>query len=367
MILPTLIKAPLSDNKTKLLRQNPAPFRYYTATTTHHYLYLSQNPTFARAEAWLARYRDVEGGWGVIEHINDDQFFIMFVSNNDLLVTDEGDIDTLMRDYDVLVQRYHAQLFWCAPQHARMQGEIVAPLSDVELTPFALTSSSRRTPLIKSGAIVLSAIIGFSGWLMLSQPAPPSNVTPVDPYLAYRTTVSHATSAHDGVKQAVILSGIAATVPDGWQVVSITLDDKATTLTVNRQAEGQRPVIAAWLAQHPELSGYSHLSLNTLTITLPVRETLTAWQDHLMPSAIPLSSLTDTFVALGWTVTPPVKDSGLLTTTSTFSIKKQTDLAALLSLDGILKQLPVSATATLTPDRSLWSVAITFTFYGAST
>ncbi|WP_318452314.1 hypothetical protein [Photobacterium leiognathi] len=367
MILPTLIKAPLSDNKTKLLRQHNAPFRYYTATTSHHYLYISQTRSFARAEAWLARYRDVEGGWGVIEHINDDQFFIMFVSNNELLVTDEGDIDTLMRDYDVLLQRYHAQLFWCAPQHALMQGEIVEPLSEVELTPFALTPSLRRTPLIVGGAIVLSALLGFAGWLMLSQPAPPSNVTPVDPYLAYRTAVSHTSSAHDGLKQAVTLSAIAATVPQGWQVVSITLDNATATLTVNRLSEGQRPVITTWLAQHPELSGYRHLSLNTLTITLPVRETLTAWQDHLMPSTIPLTSLTDTFIALGWTVTPPVKDGGLLTTMSTFSIKKQTDLAALLSLDGILKQLPVSAKATLTPAGHLWDVAITFTFYGAST
>lgn len=364
MNIPVLIKAPLSEKKSKLLRGKTLPYQYYIARDKHHYLYLSQSPSYARSEAWLARLKDISSDydWGLIEHIEDQQYFIMFVSNNALLTTDEGNLDELLRDNAILLKRKGSQIFWCAPKQEKMIGEYVEPLSDNQLKPFALRRTLLKKKLLFVGLIPFVFII-WQG-IQKTQTTESTATPPVDPYLDYRLAINGTSSAHSGLHQAANLATLSATIPQGWRIDSIFLNNGMTTLKVKRESGGERPDIRKWLSLHTDLKPFSQLTIDTLTINIPIKETLSSWQNRLMPSTLPLESMTDVLVALGWSfISPPMSNSRF---TTTFTVQKQTDLTEILKLKNILKQLPISATANLTPIEQFWNIKITFTFYGAS-
>ncbi|WP_305843097.1 hypothetical protein [Photobacterium leiognathi] len=166
---------------------------------------------------------------------------------------------------------------------------------------------------------------------------------------------------------ALSLGAIGSGLPYGWQFKTVSLQGDTINLTAERTPDGQRTVIMSWLKQYPQLLPYSQVSLESLSMTIPLLQTLQKWHDKIMPIEPSLSSVIDTQVALGWQMTDLTTDNGLVSITSRWTATKETALSELVSFHQMVSQLPVTITQLdITPSGTVgyFNIQIRFALMG---
>ncbi|TFZ62424.1 hypothetical protein E4T25_04305 [Photobacterium damselae subsp. piscicida] len=375
MNIATLFKASVQTiSKENFKRQHPSPYTYLIVRNGFYHLYTSQEPSFARSEAWLKKIQKTE--WGLIEPLEDGSLFFMFVGKGDIIKAQVGTFEHLdsvllercpiiyLVDDNKLAQRLEPA------QHQTLLTypvELISPLTPPELTPFAL-KKHKKLPVKSIAAIALLIALGGVGVYAYQEAIKPEPLPPpVDPYLAYRTAVTTAYSASEILNQAVSLGAIGMGLPYGWQLNQVTLDEGNILLTAQRTPKGQRAVILAWLGHHAKLQPYSQVSLDSLTIRIPIQQTLQDWRNKIMSTEPALSSIMDAQIALGWTVTEFSQDNGLVSITSRWRASKETSLSQLTTFSQMLSTLPVTVTQlTIKPTGRIgeFNIQLQFAFMG---
>lgn len=375
MNIATFFKASIQTvSKESFKRQHPSPYLYLTIRNGFYHLYTSQEPSFALAEAWLKKINSSE--WGLIEPLDNNQFFFMFVGKGDIIKAYVGSFEQLD---SVLLERCKVLYIVDSNQLAsslessqhqallKYHVEPLSPLTPPELAPFAL-KKHKKIPIKAISLLALLTILGIAGSYAYREATKPEPLPPpVDPYLAYRTTVNQSFFAPEILHNALSLGAIGSGLPYGWQFKTVSLQGDAINLTAERTSNGQRTVIMSWLKQHPQLLPYSQVSLDSLSITLPLLQTLQKWHNKIMPTEPSLSSVIDTQVALGWQMTELTTDNGLVSTTSHWTATKETALSELASFSQMVSQLPVTITKLdITPSGAVgyFKIQIRFAFMG---
>lgn len=361
-------------SKENFKRQHPSPYLYLTIRNGFYHLYTSQEPSFALAEAWLKKINGAE--WGLIEPLDNNQFFCMFVGKGDIIKAYVGGFEQLD---SVLLARCNVLYTVDSNQRASMLAssqhqallkyhvEPLSPLTPSELAPFAL-KKRKKIPIKTIALMAMVTSIGIAGsyayrGVTKPEPLPP----PVDPYLAYRTAVNQSLLAPEILHHALSLGAIGSGLPYGWQFKTVSLQGDTINLTAERTPDGQRTVIMSWLKQYPQLLPYSQVSLESLSITIPLLQTLQKWHDKIMPIEPSLSSVIDTQVALGWQMTDLTTDNGLVSITSRWTATKETALSELVSFHQMVSQLPVTITQLdITPSGTVgyFNIQIRFALMG---
>lgn len=354
MNIATFFKASTQTiSKESFKRQHPAPYIYLTIRHGFYALYTSQEPSYALAEAWLKKRNETDSHWGLIQPLEDGRLFSMFVNKGDVIKAQVGtfeQLDSVLLTRCLTVYLVEKKKLIALLDTSQHQGllhysvESLEPLTENELAPFAL-KKVKVVPTKTLIGLLIGALIGMGGFYLFSheqkKESPPP---PIDPYLAYRTAINQAYSIPEMLQKTLSLGTYGLTLPYGWQFKTLSLQDDMVTLAAIRTENGQRPVITAWLNQHEQLKPYSHITLDTLTINIPLQTTLAQWNNKIMATEPSLSSAIDTLVALGWKVTDLTNDNGIVSTTSRWMITKDTTLSELSIFNQIFEKLPVTIT-----------------------
>jgi hypothetical protein len=203
--------------------------------------------------------------------------------------------------------------------------------------------------------------------LLRAQPQPDPLTSPIDPYLAYRTAVSHALSAKEVLHNTVALGAYGLLLPTGWPLDSISLQGDTLTLSANRSPTGTQSVINQWLQLQTALTPFSTVTMETLTIRIPVRTTLSTWRDTIMPVGQSTSRLFDAQTTLGWTVHDVNPTLHRVSTSTQWSLTKTATLTDLTTLMDTVALQPISISSlTLTPTQPLgrYATELSLAFIG---
>lgn len=370
----THCKASISTiSKAQLKQQHPEPYSYLAIRQGFYHLYTCQEPNYALAEAWLKKITSTEAWWGLLQPCDDGRFFSMLVNNGDIItahVSTFDELDTVLLARCDIVYTVETVKTMSNPSHQPTfdyTTESIPPLTDKEIAPFALKKGATLLHKILIGTFISAVIVGGGYGLFHTAPPPAAPAVPIDPYLVYRTTVNHAHSAAEIIQQGIALGAISGTLPFGWQLDTVSLQGSVINVTAKRTLHGQRTVISEWIDQHPQLKPYADLSLNTLTINIPLQQTLAQWHDKIMRTEPSLSSVIDTLIALGWQVTKLTHDNGGWSVTSRWTTTKNTALTDLSTLQKICSSLPITITKfAMTPSGNigLFKIQLQFAFMG---
>ncbi|CAG23471.1 hypothetical protein [Photobacterium profundum] len=203
------------------------------------------------------------------------------------------------------------------------------------------------------GAVLL-AMCGGGYALLRPQSLPESPPSPLDPYLAYRTSVSQALSAKEILQNTVALGAYGLLLPTGWPLDTISLQGDNLTLTANRSPLGTQAVIKQWLQQQNALTPFSTVTIDTLTIRIPLSATLSAWRDTIMPVGQSTTRLFDAQTTLGWTVRDVIHTDHRVSTSIQWSLTKTAMLTDIATLINTVAMQPISISSlTLTPTQPL--------------
>lgn len=360
-------------SKESFKRQHPAPYCSLILRHGFYYLYTSQEPSYALAEAWLKQRGDTEAQWGLLQPLEDGRFFFMFAHQGDIIKAQVGtleQLDAVLLARCITIYAVDIPTLPTGDHQGLLNYSLtsLAPLLDNELAPFALKKanaiSTKAIATVLLGALLVA--VGLFAFLP-SKKAPDTLPSPVDPYLAYRTTVTSTYSASAILQQVFSLGAYGVTLPYGWQLKNVSLQNDNVSLIAERIHNGQRAVMTTWLNQHPQLKPYGVITLDTLTINVPLHRTLRQWQNKIMPVEPSLSSVVNAQVALGWTITEPVSDNGIVSITSSWTASKETALSELLLLRQMVSALPVTLTEIeITPNHAvgMFTFHLRFAFIG---
>ncbi|MGF1877460.1 hypothetical protein L4D77_19340 [Photobacterium frigidiphilum] len=344
-------------NKEKLQRDHPAKYAYSVTREGSISLYTSDEPATALAEAWLKKIGRQVDAWCLVEALNDHTVFFMFVSGDDVkkaITCEVNQLDT------VLLLRSDRVFLVNLPESTLGQygdcptATSLAPLTEAEYAPFDLKPvSTVRWRAVVVGAVLL-AMCGGGYALLRPQSLPESPVSPLDPYLAYRTSVSQALSAKEILQNTVALGAYGLLLPTGWPLDTISLQGDNLTLTANRSPLGTQAVIKQWLQQQNALTPFSTVTIDTLTIRIPLSATLSAWRDTIMPVGQSTTRLFDAQTTLGWTVRDVIHTDHRVSTSIQWSLTKTAMLTDIATLIDTVAMQPISISSlTLTPTQPL--------------
>lgn len=360
MQIPSLHKANTKNiSKETFKKQFSNTYSYLTTRNGFYTLYSSRVPSIALAEAWLHKIGSRDENWCLIESINDEECFFLFVSKNDVVQAYQCRISPV----ELLLIQRSKQVFTVG-NITQLPIDVTAietpPLTEDEQGPFAL-KTTKKWPIKTIVGVCTACCVAIVSVLALTpEPKPAVPPVPIDQYLAYRLAVNHAYSADEIFSQAVVLGGYGLSLPIGWRFHSIALQGDTLLLTANRTENGQRAVINAWLSQHPTLADYASVTLDSMTVVMPLRTTLQAWNDKIMPVEPSLTSVIDAFVALGWKISAVNHQDGIVSITTSWTADKVTTLSELSSLTHMVSILPIALSAmTLTPSAVFGQLTIT--------
>lgn len=373
MIIPTYHQGSVKTTSRKeMAKRFSKPYHYTVNRKGWICHYVSDSPAFAVAEAWLHAVTSTQSppsSWCLIEPIHDNHVFFLWVLDG---VVQEAKTCTTSSIEPVIVQRClqvyitDERLINHLPA-ATKDVKTLEPLTEDALKPFALkTGKPIDLHWLVLGGVVLMGLLAS----IMVQRSTSKNPPPVDPYIAYRLALNTATDASPAINAGVALGAYAVLLPDGWTLISIDLHGKAMVLSASRQASGERPVINAWVKQHASITAYSSVTLDTLRISLPLTASLNGWNNDIVSIEPTTTNIMDTFVSLGWTVSPPILGQGRISKDATFIVKKQgLYLHELQSIAKAIKDLPLSLIALQmkpTSENGLFHLSLTLRFIGAT-
>lgn len=360
MQIPSLHKASTKHiSKETFKKQFSETYSYLITRNGFYTLYSSRVPCIALAEAWLQKIGVRDENWCLIESINDEECFFLFVSKNDVVQAKQCHITPV----ELLLIQRSKQVFTVGNvTQLPIDVAIIEtpPLTEEEQRLFAL-KTTKKWPIKTLVGVFSACCVAIVSVLALTpEPKPIEQPVPIDRYLAYRLAVNNAFSADEIFRQAVVLGGYGLSLPIGWHFHSIALQGDTLILTANRTENGQRAVINTWLSQHPALADYATVTLDSMTVAMPLHTTLQVWNDKIMPVEPSLTSVIDAFIALGWKISSVHHVDGLVSITTSWTADKVTTLSELSSLTDMVSTLPISLSAmTLTPSTVFGQLTIT--------
>ncbi|MGF1872015.1 hypothetical protein [Photobacterium indicum] len=247
----------------------------------------------------------------------------------------------------------------------------LTPAVDVALLSGSTLKKARQRPLIGIAIAAGALAVGAGLFYGLTPESPPPPPIPVDPYAAYRLTVSTAITATPALNNTVALAAYSELLPQGWTVNTLTLEGAAVVLRVNRTQKGsdtgKHTTLIAWLAQHPALQDFATATFDTLTVSIPLTGTLSSWANTAVPIEPMTTHALDSFLALGWTFTHS-NGLGAVTQENTVTLTKAASLADIQQLANILAPLPAAMTdLSVTPSSvGVFTTTLTLTLLGTT-
>ncbi|WP_305840134.1 hypothetical protein [Photobacterium leiognathi] len=357
-----------NTSKREMASRFPGVYSYTIVRQGWVCRYVSDEPSTANAEAWLQRILSMENhpdSWCVIHRIDDESVFFVWVLNGVVqkaVSCGPTEIDSIViqRCGGVYLTNNQDQVYLPEGQYQ----QIVEPLSEKELVPFALTKKAGKAWLIPVAVIGLSVI----GGALHQQMQPPPEPVMVDPYLVYKQSVSNAIAAEPVLLNAASLGAYAALLPEGWLLVDIKLMNRQLILHAKREPLGERSIIEAWLNANPALKKYAVVSWKGINVTVPMTQTLTDWQNKITPVMPLTDSFKDRLIAMGWEVAEASSLPGVTSQTLSFKASKTNAvLADLQSIANWMETLPMGVTELEMKPSSLgrYTTSLTLTVIGA--
>lgn len=374
MNIPVYHQGSVKSTSLKEMKQRFAAPYHYTVTRKGWVChYVSEQPSFAVAEAWLKKLtatQKLPSSWCLIDKIGDHGIFFMWVLNG--VVKDaKSCIGTAIEP--VIIQRaekvfvLNDDLIKLLPSTVKAV-EKIESLTEDDLKPFALKSGKGVHPrwilVGVAGLMTLFLIV------MMQQPVskePP----PIDRYIEYRQVVNNALDASAVINASAALGAYGLLLPEGWELLSIDLQERNLLLSASRNFSGKRTIIKKWLQYHSEIKPYSSVMLNTLSVSVPITESLSRWENKSVTIEPVLTNVVDSFISLGWKITSsPDLNMGEVTGDAMFEVKKDVYLHELQSIAKAIKKIPLSLSALQIKPLSAkgqFQVSLTLRLIGATT
>lgn len=355
----------------KLRRQFPGKYHLTVQREGWITRYYSDKPSIAVSEAWadkLSRASEPEAqeesssSWCLIDSCEKDVVFFMSVRGGIVREARSLPFDELDR-----LKLKLGDVVYVAPgfvQHFSNEDvttwgcqnvEFVSALEPHESQLYQL-KPNRLTMIVLLGTGVLLAGAVYGGFWFTHQQDAPKQAVPqvVDDYQAYRSSMRHGLSAGEGMEHLLSLTAKGTLAPFGWTLDNVTLKGHDMVATINRDEFGTRAPMKLWLAQQasdPTWRAQSHLAVNQLTLTEPMKVTLVEWVDEIAPYEV-ADKLMDILIKLGWDFSKAAEKPTPITNTLDMPLKKASvTLGEFQSLATMFNPLPISLEALkLTPN-----------------
>ena len=304
----------------QLSKKHPAPYALVVKRRGYISRYYSNSPSFSFAEAWLSQINVKDTRWCLM-HIEGERCFIMEVEQGNVMQT----ASFALLEGEALRHQFGAALalsdvVYCVSEteaYLSLSGltiERLTPfnltLSDEYLSAFALKSPTQwRKPLIVVG-VGLSMIVASALYLNSPEPQAPREIaqqTLVDPYQAYRHTMSTAASPKAVLENAKALGAYGALLPQGWTLSGIEKNNNQMSLSMVREPSGTLALLNAWGRRHASIAPYLTIKTDLSEVVIPLTADMQQWQDKVIPLQPIVNELFDRLVSFGWSVTGSVE------------------------------------------------------------
>ncbi|HBC3529407.1 TPA: hypothetical protein KDZ68_003401 [Vibrio parahaemolyticus] len=366
-----VVTADSTASPWKLRRQFPGKYHLTVQREGWVTRYYSDKPSIAVSEAWadkLSRAFEPEAqegspsSWCLIDSSEKDVVFFMSVRGDVVrearsLPFDELDRLKLKLGDVVYVAPGFAHHF--PDQDVTTWGcqnvEFVSALEPHERQAYQLKPNRLTTMVLLGAGVLLASAVSGGLWFAHQQEAPKQAVPQVvDDYQAYRSSMRNGLSAGEGMEHLLSLTAKGTLAPFGWTLDNVTLKGHDMVATINRDALGTRAPMKVWLAQQasdPTWRAQSQLAVNKLTLTEPMKVTLTEWVDEIAPYEV-ADKLMDILIKLGWDFSKAAEKSTPITNTLDMPLNKDSvTLGEFQSLATMFNPLPISLEALkLTPN-----------------
>ncbi len=341
----------------QLRKQFPGKYHFtreHNGWRTHYY---SDVPTVALSEAWREQVEEdiVSDVWALLDLHDEHTLFFMMVSGEvvrearTLPITEFNPIKLRLCGEFFITDRCERHPELPDLSAVRDLYEAIGPLEEHHMTPYTLKPNRMKTGLWVMSA-VCAAVLGLT-LMPSSQEQTQSAATTVDDeYQYYRQSVSQMLSASNVLTQAFLLTSVSAQAPSGWQFTQLVLNHHQLVANITRSDEGLMSTMEAWLAHHPQQS--ATLTLDALSISASVTDTLTDWT-HLIAPSSQSRPVADTLIKLGWQLSAHQEHKAAHTNTQSATVERNdatlSDIASLITL---FANQPVGIDAlSLTPTK----------------